>query len=49
MSLNSLHKSVNMKSNGGVTRDSSCVLSAGSRLARIRGVIGTDFMGLTLY
>lgn len=49
MSLNCPHKIVNMKSNGGVTRDSSCILSPGSLLARIIGAIGTDFMGLTLY
>jgi len=49
MSLNCLHMIVHMKSNGGVTRDSSCILSTGSLLARIRGAIGTDFMELTLY
>lgn len=48
MSLNCLHKIVNMKSNGGVIRDSSCILSTGNLFAKIRA-IGTDFMGLTLY
>lgn len=49
MSLNCLHKIMSMKSNGGVRRDSSCTLGTGSVLVRIRGTIGTDFMGLTLY
>lgn len=34
--------------NGGVARDSGCTLVTGSLLVRIRGTIGTDFMGLTL-